>query len=100
MMNRLLAIFPNLFQGAARRDDVPIYVELGSYLRRFVPSYDPRQGIALHCARNITIADLLTTLRLPHARSAIVTVNRSLVGLDYKLKEGDRVGIFSSALGG
>ncbi|MGC8908591.1 MAG: MoaD/ThiS family protein [Desulfomonilaceae bacterium] len=79
---------------------MPIYIELGSYLRRFVSSYDPRHGISLEYRRGMTIADLLAALRVPDARSAIITVNRTLVGLDYQLEEGDRVGIFPAAWGG
>jgi len=69
-------------------------------LRRFLPSYDPRHGMLLDYRRGMTIADLLATLHLPDARSAIITVNRTLVGLDYQLEEGDRIGIFPAAWGG
>ncbi len=79
---------------------MPIYVELGSYLRKFVPGYDPQHGLSLHYRGGMTIADLLSTLHLPDARSAIITVNRTLVGLDYQLEEGDRVGVFPAAWGG
>lgn len=79
---------------------VPIYIELGSYFRRFLKSYDPRKGISLDYCHGMIAADLLSGLSLPDTRSAIVTVNRSLVGPDYQLKEGDRVGIFPAAWGG
>lgn len=79
---------------------MPIYVELGSYLRKFVSNYDPNQGIALDFRNGMTIADVLETMQLPDSFSAIVTVNRCLVGLNYQLVEGDRVGIFPTAWGG
>ena len=56
--------------------------------------------MSLDYQRGMTIADLLATLHLPDARSAIITVNRTLVGLDYQLEEGDRIGIFPAAWGG
>lgn len=79
---------------------VSLSVEIGSYLRKYVPDYDPTVGAELEFQAGTTVRDAVGRLGIPVREASVVTVNRSAATLDQELKDGDLVGIFPVAMGG
>jgi sulfur carrier protein ThiS len=75
-------------------------VEVDSYLRKYLPGYDPAKGIELEYKPGVTPAQVIRELGIPTAEASIITVNRSVVRADQELHDGDLVGLFPVALGG
>ncbi len=75
-------------------------VVVDSYLRRYVPGYDPTNGIKLVYTPGITAGQAVEELGIPAAEASIITVNRSVVRPGQELQDGDLLGVFPAALGG
>jgi sulfur carrier protein ThiS len=79
---------------------VALSIEIGSYLRKYVPGYDPTAGVELKFQPGMTVRDVVARLGIPAAEASVVTVNRAAATVDQELKDGDLVGIFPVAMGG
>ncbi len=77
-----------------------VHVVVDSYLRRYVPGYDPAEGIELEYEPGITAGQVIEEIGIPAAEASIITVNRSVVRPGQKLQDGDLLGVFPAALGG
>jgi len=79
---------------------VALSVEIGSYLRKYVPGYDPIAGANVEFQPGMTVRDVVGRLGIPASEASVFTVNRSAAILDQELHDGDFVGIFPVAMGG
>ena len=79
---------------------MPILVKLSASLRRFVPGYDPLQGLPLPFAPGLTVAGVLERLGIAPAEVKIIMVNGVGAEPERGLGEGDRVGLFPAVGGG
>jgi sulfur carrier protein ThiS len=77
-----------------------VRVEISSSLRRYVPSYDPRQGLVLSDAAGMGANRLIARLGIPAQEVNLVLVNRKPVAADHVLADGDLVGLFPVIGGG
>lgn len=81
-------------------ETVRIRVELCSYLRRFVKGYDPEAGLDLVLEGSETISQVMTRLDVPQEAVQLVMVNQKAASPECRLRDGDRIGLFSSFAGG
>ena len=79
---------------------MPLTVFLSSTLRKYVPEYDPINGMSLKVDREMTVAELCEHMTIPPDRIKIVMVNGKSESLDYLLKGDERVGLFPPVGGG
>ncbi|SDN82843.1 Sulfur carrier protein ThiS (thiamine biosynthesis) [Desulfonauticus submarinus] len=61
--------------------------------------YSPPQG-KLTYQPNMTVKDVIHTLKIPREEVKVVFVNGKHASLQTKLKDGDRIGIFPAVGGG
>ncbi len=75
-------------------------VFLNATLRRFVPGYDPYQGVSLEIAPGTTVSAIIDRLGLPAAEVTLILVNGQRRGEDCPLQGDERVGLFPPIGGG
>jgi len=67
-------------------------------LRKYVKGSEKPLTIALH--KDATVRDLLKAVRIPPEKVKVIFVNARQEKADYRLREGDRAGIFPPSGGG
>ena len=72
--------------------EIKLFVTLSRYLPENPESYPVEPGT--------TVTDLINDLNVPHDDVKLVFVNGRKEGLDYLVKDGDRVGLFPPVGGG
>jgi sulfur carrier protein ThiS len=75
-------------------------IELSSYFRTYVSSYDRNKGVEVPFEAGKTVEQVIRELGLPREEVVVMTVNRSSVRPDHVLQDGDLIGLFPAALGG
>jgi molybdopterin converting factor small subunit len=79
---------------------MPVVVKLSASLRRYVPDYDPLQGLTLENWGDRTVAELAEHLGIPIDSVKIVMINGRHQQPDHLIKDGDRVALFPAVGGG
>lgn len=69
-------------------------------LRRYLPGYDPYQGLALEVPVGTTVVQVLGRLGLPREEVAIILVDGVQQSPDYALRGDERLGLFPQVGGG
>lgn len=73
-----------------------INVELSDYFKKYIQELNK----TLELPEETDVAGLIDSFDIAEDKIGFVTVNNKKAELDYKLKEGDRVGIFPYIIGG
>ena len=73
---------------------MPLKIFLSSTLRKYLPNYNPTEGIDFSVDEEITVAELCKRMEIPIDSIKIVMVNGRNEGLDYILRGDERVGLF------
>jgi molybdopterin synthase sulfur carrier subunit len=79
---------------------MPLQIFLSSTLRRYIPGYNPVNGLKLDINRGITVADICRKISVPVDSLKIVIVNGKRQNLDYILEGNERIGLFPPVGGG
>jgi molybdopterin converting factor small subunit len=79
---------------------VSILVKLSTTLRQCVAGYDPLAGMEMDFVPGETVAGLIARLGLDPGRIKIIMLNGRSGGLEDRLSDGDRVGLFPPVGGG
>lgn len=81
---------------------MPVQVKLSTTLRKYVPGYDPEQGLSLDIApgEKLTCADIAARLGLPPAEIKFIMLNGRAKQLDAALGPDDRLAFFPAVGGG
>ncbi|MBM4273402.1 MAG: MoaD/ThiS family protein [Deltaproteobacteria bacterium] len=77
-----------------------LQVFLNATLRRYVPGYDPYQGLSLEVAPGATVAQVINRLGLPPQEVTIIMVDGLRRDMDYTLQGNERLGLFPPIGGG
>ena len=77
-----------------------VRVELCSFLRRYLPRYDPVEGIVVEVGAKTPVDRVMDALGIPSESVEIITINRLAVKGEHLLEEGDLVGLFTTPGGG
>lgn len=77
-----------------------VNVFLYATLRRFVPDYDPYQGMTLEIAPGTTVARVISDLGLPRKEIKLILINGCHQEADYTLQGRERIGLFPPIGGG
>jgi sulfur-carrier protein len=92
--------YPHQGQTPLNRRSMVLQVFLNATLRRYVPGYNPHQGISLEVAVGITVAGVLAQLGLPAHEVTLIMVNGRRQEADWVLQGGERLGLFPPIGGG
>jgi len=76
-----------------------VYLHLSSFLRKYVPNYDPTKGLVLENAEGRTIREIVKMLGIPEKEVTSILVNHMPAQFATAVKDGDKVA-FVVALGG
>ena len=79
---------------------MPLQVRLFATLRRFIPGYDPHQGLALEISPGTSVARIIQNLGLPPEDVTLILVNGVHQQPDYQLQGNERVAFFPPVGGG
>jgi sulfur-carrier protein len=79
---------------------MPLKIFLSSTLRRYVPGYDPTNGVSLIVDGERTVADICEHMNIPADKIKIIMVNGKSKSPDHVLKGDERVGLFPPVGGG
>jgi sulfur-carrier protein len=79
---------------------MPLQIFLNATLRRFVPGYDPYQGISLEIAPGTPVSRIISRLGLPAAEITLIMVNGRRQSADFPLEGDERLGLFPPIGGG
>lgn len=79
---------------------MPLQIFLNATLRRFIPGYNPYQGISLIITPGTTIAAVITRLNLPPQEITLIMVNGRHQKKDFPLEGTERLGLFPPIGGG
>jgi sulfur-carrier protein len=79
---------------------MPLKIRLFATLRRFVPGYDPYQGLALDIPPGTTLLHLIEQLGLPPEDVTLILVNGVQQPPHYQLQGNERVAFFPPVGGG
>jgi sulfur-carrier protein len=79
---------------------MPLQIRLFATLRRFVPGYDPYQGLALDIPSGTTVLHIIEKLGLPPADVTLILVNGVHQQPDYQLRGNERLAFFPPVGGG
>ncbi len=77
-----------------------VRARLYATLRRFQPQLGHGEAIAFELPEGATLRDLLAALHVPSEETKQCFVNAVGQDLDYRLRDGDEVGIFPPLAGG
>jgi len=75
-----------------------IEVRILGHLRKYVKGSEKPLTIALH--KDAAVRDLLKSVRISPEKAKVIFVKARQEKADYRLQEGDRVGIFPASGGG
>ncbi len=79
--------------------NMPLHVEISSFLRKYVPDYDPVKGLSLNGQAGRTVGAVMNDLGIPLDEVQIILVNHRAAKPETRLGEDDEIGLFP-ALGG
>lgn len=77
-----------------------LQIFLNATLRRFVPGYDPYQGIALEIVPGTPVSGIISHLGLPAAEVTLIMVNGRRQSADFPLEGHERLSLFPPIGGG
>jgi molybdopterin synthase sulfur carrier subunit len=77
-----------------------LQVFLNATLRRYVPGYDPYQGLSLEMPPGSTVAQVLERLGLPLKEVTLILVDGRRREADFPLQGDERLGLFPPIGGG
>ncbi len=77
-----------------------VSARLYATLRRYQPQLGHGESVVMDLPDGATLRDLLTALHVPSEETKQCFVNATGQELDYKLRDGDDVGIFPPLAGG
>lgn len=83
-----------------RHATMPLQVFLYASLRRFVPGYNPYEGIPLEVPPGTPVSEIISRLGLPPEEVTIIMINGLRKGADFFLEGHERVGLFPPIGGG
>lgn len=73
---------------------------LSSTLRKYVPDYDPQNGLDFPAGKGISISGLCELLGIPVEMVSIAIVNGKDAPIDLELEGNERVALFPPVGGG
>jgi sulfur-carrier protein len=79
---------------------MPLHIMIFATLRRFVPGYDPYQGLELDVPAGTTLAHVIQQLGLPPEDVTLILVNGRHQQPAYQLVGNERVAFFPPIGGG
>lgn len=79
---------------------ITVQVKLYATLRRHVPDLDVGEAMPVELSEDATVGSLLEKLELPEEQVKVTFVNGTVRKEDYRLSDGDEVGIFPPVGGG
>ena len=79
---------------------MPLQVRVFATLRRFIPGYDPHQGLVLEISPGTSVARIIQNLGLPSEDVTLILVNGVHQQPDYQLQGNERVAFFPPVGGG
>jgi len=79
---------------------VPVLIELSPFLRKYVPNYDPAEGLVLENASGKRVAQLIEELGIPDQEVTSIMVNRFPSKPSHLVKDGDVIGLLMILGGG
>jgi molybdopterin converting factor small subunit len=79
---------------------ITVQVKLFATLRRQFPELGVGEAMSVELPENATVDQLLKELELPEGQVKVVFVNSTVQKEDYRLLDGDEVGIFPPVGGG
>jgi sulfur carrier protein ThiS len=79
---------------------MPLQIFLSSTLRKYVPDYDPANGVSFIVDGEKTVADICEQMNIPADKIKIIMVNGKSKPPDHILKGDERVGLFPPVGGG
>jgi sulfur-carrier protein len=79
---------------------MPLHIRIFATLRRFVPGYDPYQGLPLEIPPGTTAAWVIQHLGLPPEDVTLILVNGVHQQADFQLQGNERVAFFPPVGGG
>jgi molybdopterin converting factor small subunit len=79
---------------------MPIQVFLAATLRRFIPNYDPEQGVSVSIEPGETVSRIIELIGIPKEEVKIVMVNGVHASLSHPLNGDERVAFFPPVGGG
>lgn len=79
---------------------IKINVRLFATLRKYVPNYDPEQGMNVEMNEGSTVKDLVHLLHLSQSEAKIIVVNGVPKKTADLIHDGDQVNIFTPITGG
>ncbi len=79
---------------------MPLKIFLSSTLRKYVPGYDPTNGVVFSLKGERTVKDMCEQMNIPADKIKIIMVNGKSQSPDHILKGDERVGLFPPVGGG
>ena len=79
---------------------MPLKIFLSSILRKYVPGYDPTNGVSFTVDGERTVTDICEQINIPADKIKIIMVNGKSRSPDHILKGDERVGLFPPVGGG
>ncbi len=73
---------------------------LNATLRRYVPEYNPHEGISLEVPPGTTVAQVISSLTVPSQEVTLIMVNGRCQEPDFILQGDERLGLFPPIGGG
>lgn len=77
-----------------------VEVKLFATLRRHFPELEVGEAMSVELPEDATVGQLLKELELPEEQVKVIFVNGTVRKEDYRLSDGDEVGIFPPVGGG
>lgn len=77
-----------------------LQIFLNASLRRFVPGYNPYEGILLEISPGATVSQVISRIGLPAEEVTLIMVNGLRRGADFPLQGDERLGLFPPIGGG
>jgi hypothetical protein len=77
-----------------------VRVLLSATLRKYLPAYNPAEGIALDVRAGTTIEEVCQGMKIPVEHIKIVMVDGKRESLNYVLRGEERIGLFPPIGGG
>lgn len=79
---------------------ITVQVRLYATLRRHFPDLALGEAMSVELSQDATVRELLQELELPEEQVKVVFVNGTVRKEDYRLSDGDEVGVFPPVGGG
>jgi molybdopterin synthase sulfur carrier subunit len=79
---------------------MPLKIFLSSTLRKYVPGYEPTNGVSFIVDGERTVTDICKQMNIPADKIKIIMVDGKSKSPDHILKGDERVGLFPPVGGG